>query len=242
MQKQPLFRSLLSGLLLLTSTTLFAAQQQELPTRASLDNKLTSLNKRDTLTVTEKAQKDDIEQTISLLDSIEKEKIKAKDQDQSLTRTPAKLKEYTRQLELLQKNDAQDTEALKTEISRLSQTQLDSRLTDLLSQLQSAQSDFAFRVVHIVERFGRQGDFQAQIGLAHRRYRWVERAVGVAMVDVLDVDAACTCALLHQHREQIHGRYFALADAAVLLVLLVQALKFVLVGKESIVQTRHIRR
>lgn len=141
MQKQPLFRSLLSGLLLLTSTTLFAAQQQELPTRASLDNKLTSLNKRDTLTVTEKAQKDDIEQTISLLDSIEKEKIKAKDQDQSLTRTPAKLKEYTRQLELLQKNDAQDTEALKTEISRLSQTQLDSRLTDLLSQLQSAQSD-----------------------------------------------------------------------------------------------------
>lgn len=141
MQKQPLFRSLLSGLLLLTSTALFAAQQQELPTRTSLDNKLTSLNKRDTLTVAEKAQKDDLEQTISLLDSIEKEKIKVKDQDQSLTRTPAKLKEYTRQLELLQKNDAQDTEALKTESSRLSQTQLDSRLTDLLSQLQSAQSD-----------------------------------------------------------------------------------------------------
>lgn len=141
MQKQLLFRSLLSGLLLLTSTTLFAAQQPELPTRASLDSKLTTLNKRDTLTVAEKAQKDDIEQTISLLDSIEKEKIKVKEQEQSLTRTPAKLKEYTRQLELLQKNDAQDTEALKTEISRLSQTQLDSRLTDLLSQLQSAQND-----------------------------------------------------------------------------------------------------
>lgn len=141
MQKQLLFRSLLSGLLLLTSTTLFAAQQLELPTRASLDSKLTTLNKRDTLTVAEKAQKDDIEQTISLLDSIEKEKIKVKEQEQSLTRTPAKLKEYTRQLELLQKNDAQDTEALKTEISRLSQTQLDSRLTDLLSQLQSAQND-----------------------------------------------------------------------------------------------------
>ncbi len=141
MQKQPLFRSLLSGLLLLTSTTLFAAQQQELPTRASLDNKLTALNKRDTLTVAEKAQKDDIEQTITLLDAIDKEKIKLKDQDQSLTKAPAKLKEFARQLELLQKNDAQDTQALKTEISRLTQTQLDGRLTDLLSQLQSAQSD-----------------------------------------------------------------------------------------------------
>lgn len=141
MQKQPLFRSLLSGLLLLASTTLFAAQQQELPTRASLDNKLTALNKRDTLTVAEKAQKDDIEQTITLLDAIDKEKIKLKDQDQSLTKAPAKLKEFARQLELLQKNDAQDTQALKTEISRLTQTQLDGRLTDLLSQLQSAQSD-----------------------------------------------------------------------------------------------------
>ena len=141
MQKPRILRSLLSGFILLSSTTLFAAEQPDLPTRSSLDNKLTSLNKRDTLTVAEKAQKEDIEQTIALLDSIEKEKIKAKDQDQSLTRTPAKLKEYTRQLELLQKNDAQDTEALKNEISRLSQTQLDSRLTDLLSQLQSAQSD-----------------------------------------------------------------------------------------------------
>ncbi len=141
MQKQRILRTLLSGLLLLTSTALFAAEQTELPSKTSLDNKLASLNKRDTLTVAEKAQKEDIEQTISLLDAIDKEKIKVKDQDQSLTRTPARLKEFSRRLELLQKNDVQDTEQLKTEIGRLSQNQLDSRLTDLLNQLQSAQND-----------------------------------------------------------------------------------------------------
>lgn len=141
MQKQRILHGLLSGCLLLLSTALFAAEQSELPTRASLDSKLTSLNKRDTLTVAEKAQKEDIEQTISLLDSIEKEKIKVKDQERSLTRTPAKLKEYVRLLEQIQKNDAQDTERLKTELRGLSQTQLDSRLTDLLSQLQNAQNE-----------------------------------------------------------------------------------------------------
>mgnify|MGYP000987315794 FL=1 len=141
MQKPRILRSLLSGFILLSSTTLFAAEQPDLPTRSSLDNKLTSLNKRDTLTVAEKAQKEDIEQTIALLDSIEKEKIKAKEQDQSLAKTPAKLKEFTRQLESLQKNDARDTEQLKAELGRLSQAQLDNRLTDLLNQLQSAQTD-----------------------------------------------------------------------------------------------------
>lgn len=141
MQKQRILRTLLSGCLLLISTTLFAVEQPELPTRASLDSKLASLNKRDTLTVAEKAQKEDIEQTLSFLDSIEKEKIKVKDQDRSLTKTPAKLKEFVRLLDQIHKNDAQDTEQLKTELSRLSQTQLDSRLTDLLSQLQNAQND-----------------------------------------------------------------------------------------------------
>ena len=68
MQKPRILRSLLSGFILLSSTTLFAAEQPDLPTRSSLDNKLTSLNKRDTLTVAEKAQKEDIEQTIALLD------------------------------------------------------------------------------------------------------------------------------------------------------------------------------
>lgn len=78
MQKPRILRSLLSGFILLSSTALFAAEQPDLPTRSSLDNKLTSLNKRDTLTVAEKAQKEDIEQTIALLDSIEKEKSKPK--------------------------------------------------------------------------------------------------------------------------------------------------------------------
>lgn len=72
MQKQRILRTLLSGLFLLTSTALFAAEQTELPSKTSLDNKLASLNKRDTLTVAEKAQKEDIEQTISWTPLIKK--------------------------------------------------------------------------------------------------------------------------------------------------------------------------
>src|SRR5690606_15666424 len=55
---------------------------------------------------------------------------------------------------------------------------------------QGAQGDFAIGVVHAFQRAGGQGDFQAQVGLTHRRHLRVEGAVGVAVVDVLDIDAA----------------------------------------------------
>ena len=71
-------------------------------------------------------------------------------------------------------------------------------------------------VVHIVQRFGRQGDFQAQVRLAHRRDNRVERAVGVAVVNVLDIDTAGRGAFLHHQREQLNGFNTLFADTVIL--------------------------
>ncbi len=49
-------------------------------------------------------------------------------------------------------------------------------------------------------------------------------------------------ALLHHQREQLNGFNTLLANAVVLLVLGVQALELVSIGKESVIQARDIGR
>ena len=107
---------------------------------------------------------------------------------------------------------------------------------------QGAQRDFAVFVVDIFQRFGRQSNLQAQVRLTHRGDYRIERAVGVAVVDVLDIDAAGRGALLHHQREQLNGFNTLLANAVVLLVLGVQALKLVLIGEEGVIQARDVGR
>ena len=70
----------------------------------------------------------------------------------------------------------------------------------------------------------------------HGRDTRVKRAVRVAVVNVLDVDASRSSAFLHQRGEQIGSRQGAFADVRVLLVFRVKTLEFVLVGKECVVQ------
>ena len=64
----------------------------------------------------------------------------------------------------------------------------------------------------------------------------------VAVVNVLDVDTTGTGALLHQGGEQFSCRQSAFADVWILLVLSVEALEFVLIGEEGIIQTRNFIR
>ncbi len=66
--------------------------------------------------------------------------------------------------------------------------------------------------------------------------------MGVAVVDVLDIDAAGRGALLHHQREQLNGFNTLLTNAVVLLVLGVQALKLVLIGEEGVIQARDVGR
>ncbi len=75
---------------------------------------------------------------------------------------------------------------------------------------QCAQGDFAVRIVDIVQRFGRQGDFHTQVGLMNRRDARIERAVRVAVIDVLNVGAPGSCTLLHQRGKQVGSRNDAL--------------------------------
>src|SRR5690606_13673004 len=119
-------------------------------------------------------------------------------------------------------------------VQRFQRTQVNGR--------QRAQGNFATGVVEVVQRLGGQRDFHTQVRHAHGRLLGVERAVRVAMVYVLNVDAAGAATLLHHQRKQFDGRQRALANGRVLFVLLIQTFEFVLVRKEGIVQAGYIVR
>ncbi len=107
---------------------------------------------------------------------------------------------------------------------------------------EGAQGDLAVLVVDVVERLGRQRNLEAEVGLAYRRHARIKRAVGVAVIDVLDVDATGTGTLLHHQGEEIDGLEGLLANGRILLVLDVELFKLVLIGEEGIVQARRIGR
>ena len=62
---------------------------------------------------------------------------------------------------------------------------------------QRTQRNFAVFIVNVGQRFGRQGDFQAQVGLAYRRDNRIKRAMGVAVVNVLNIDTTSRGTFLH---------------------------------------------
>lgn len=66
--------------------------------------------------------------------------------------------------------------------------------------------------------------------------------MGVAVIDVLDVDATGTGTLLHHQGEEIHCLEGLLANGRILLVLDVERFELVLIREEGIVQTRRIGR
>ena len=107
---------------------------------------------------------------------------------------------------------------------------------------QRTQRDFAVFVVHVFQRFGRQGDLQAQVRLAHWRNNRIKRAVGVAVVNVLDVDTAGRGTFLHHQGEQIDRLHALFTDAVVFFVFGVQTFELVLIGEERVIQTRDIGR
>lgn len=141
MPKRSLLHLFLSGVMLCTSMLASAADQIELPSQTKLESSLAALNKKESLTVTEKAQKEDLEQTLNMLDQIQKQKQWGKDQEQNFAKTPQKLKDFTRQLETLQQNNDKDTDRLKKSVAQLSQAQLDTKITSILGNLQGAQND-----------------------------------------------------------------------------------------------------
>ena len=66
--------------------------------------------------------------------------------------------------------------------------------------------------------------------------------MGVAVVNVLDVDTAGRGTLLHHQGEQVDRLHALLADAVVFFIFGVQTLELVLIGEERVVQARDVGR
>jgi len=132
---------LLGFWLLLGAWPASAADSQDLPPRASLQSQLEALAKRATLTVAEKAEQEDVEATLGLLDAIDKEKSTLKAQQQQLAAAPGQLREVSRQLERLHSEPEPATTA--AEMAYLGFNQLNERLNNALGDLQSAQGDLS---------------------------------------------------------------------------------------------------
>ncbi len=118
-----------------------AAESNGLPQRASLQNKLEALAKRSTLTLAEKAEREDIEATLNFLDAIDKEQAKLKEQKQQLAAAPEQLREVSRQLDRLRREASPSANV--ADLAQLSFNQISERLNAALGDLQTAQSELS---------------------------------------------------------------------------------------------------
>lgn len=113
----------------------------DLPSTTSIQEQLNQLGKREALTVSEKAKREDLEKTLALLENIDKEKDKLKNQQKMLEAAPAKLQQYNAELDRLRK--PADSEKLAKQLDQLPVNQLDKRLTSAMGELQQAQEELA---------------------------------------------------------------------------------------------------
>ena len=113
----------------------------DLPSTTSIQEQLNQLGKREALTVSEKAKREDLEKTLALLENIDKEKDKLKNQQKMLEAAPAKLQQYNAELDRLRK--PADSDKLAKQLDQLPINQLDKRLTSAMGELQQAQEELA---------------------------------------------------------------------------------------------------
>ena len=92
--------SLIFSFCLLCTATALAAPQNlpDLPVRSTVQNQLERISKADSPTAADQAKRDDLEKTLALLDSIDKEQEKAKAQQKTLDAAPGKLQQYNSEL------------------------------------------------------------------------------------------------------------------------------------------------
>lgn len=129
--------TLLPLLCLLASLCTAQAMAQEVPQRASVQRALDSLGKSETLTVSQQADQKFLTDTLSLLDSIDKEEAKAKAQAQRIRALPAEIRDIGAKLNAL--NEGKSAEQIKSEYASMSLNELESRQPDVLANMQNAQ-------------------------------------------------------------------------------------------------------
>ena len=130
-------------LLLSCQSSAFARAQQsgELPTKADIQSQLDALSKQKDLSAQDKLVQQDLIDTIATLDKIDRVKDETVQLRQKVAQAPEKMRQATDALNSLSDVD-NDDETRKT-LSTLSLRQLESRVAQVLDDLQSAQNDLA---------------------------------------------------------------------------------------------------
>ena len=124
------------------SATAFGASiNNDLPTRADVQNQLDALNKQKDHTATDKLVIEDLTETLETLDKIERVKQETALLKQKVAQAPEKLRQATEALNALSDKD-NDDETRKT-LATLSLRQLEVRVAQLLDDLQTSQNDLS---------------------------------------------------------------------------------------------------
>ncbi|QNF14202.1 mechanosensitive channel MscK [Aeromonas jandaei] len=113
------------------------AMAQDVPSRASVQRALDNLGKSETLTVSQQADQKFLTETLTLLDSIDKEEAKAKAQAQRIRNLPGELRDISAKLNDL--TQGKSPEQIKNEYASMSLAELDNRQPDVLANMQAAQ-------------------------------------------------------------------------------------------------------
>ena len=127
----------------ITSQTAFAraANGNDTPTRADLQSQLDALSKQKDLSPQDKLVQQDLTETLETLDKIERIKAETTQLRQKVLQAPENMRKATEGLNALSDVD-NDAETRKT-LASLSLRQLESRVAQLLDDLQTAQSDLS---------------------------------------------------------------------------------------------------
>lgn len=117
------------------------AQAADVPDRSDVQNQLNTLNKQKELTPQDKLVQQDLVQTLEALDKIERIKSETTQLRQQVEQAPAKMRQAVDSLNAL--SEVPDDEATRKTLSTLSLRQLESRVSQTLDDLQTAQNDLA---------------------------------------------------------------------------------------------------
>ena len=118
-----------------------ADNASDIPSRADVQAQLDTLNKQKELSPQEKLVQQDLTETLETLDKIERVKAETAQLRQKVAQAPENMRKATEALSALSDVD-NDDETRKT-LATLSLRQLESRVAQLLDDLQTAQSDLA---------------------------------------------------------------------------------------------------
>lgn len=116
-----------------------ADNNNDIPSRSDVQSQLDTLNKQKDLSALDKLVQQDLTETLETLDKIERVKAETTQLRQKVAQAPENMRKATESLNALSDVD-NDDETRKT-LATLSLRQLESRVAQLLDDLQTAQSD-----------------------------------------------------------------------------------------------------